>query len=145
MRTAQVADQAGVNAQTLRYYERRGLLPDPGRTGSGYRSYGPAAVRVVRFVKRAQQLGFTLNEVETLLGLADGGPDSCEATRQLATDKISALDAKIASLYAMRESLTRLVDTCTRPRDDRDCPLLHSLELGTDTTDDALDSGGGRS
>ncbi|MEQ7005698.1 MerR family DNA-binding protein [Actinopolymorpha sp. B17G11] len=133
MRTAQVADRAGVNAQTLRYYERRGLLPDPGRTGAGYRTYGPEAVRIVRFVKRAQQLGFTLTEIQTMLGLADGGPDNCEATRRLAAEKISELDAKIASLIAMRDSLTRLVDTCARPRNDRDCPLLHSLDPIHDT------------
>jgi DNA-binding transcriptional MerR regulator len=74
MRTMQVAQRAGVNAQTLRYYERRGLLPDPPRTASGYRAYGPEAVRIVRFVKRAQELGFSLTEIEVLLHLADGGP-----------------------------------------------------------------------
>jgi DNA-binding transcriptional MerR regulator len=132
MRTAELARQAGVNAQTLRYYERRGLLPDPGRTGAGYRSYGPDAVRVVRFVKRAQELGFTLNEIEVLLDLAGGGPDSCDATRHLATEKITELDRRIASLQAMRGSVSRLVDTCTRPRADRDCPLLHSLDPAFD-------------
>jgi DNA-binding transcriptional MerR regulator len=135
MRTAQVAQQAGVNTQTLRYYERRGLLPDPGRTGAGYRTYGPDAVRIVRFVKRAQELGFTLTEVETLLELADGGPDSCEATLALATEKITELDGKMASLQAMRASLARLADTCTRPRADRDCPLLHSLDPTFDDQD----------
>nr|WP_042186585.1 MerR family DNA-binding protein [Kibdelosporangium sp. MJ126-NF4]CEL17387.1 Mercuric resistance operon regulatory protein [Kibdelosporangium sp. MJ126-NF4]CTQ91385.1 Mercuric resistance operon regulatory protein [Kibdelosporangium sp. MJ126-NF4] len=134
MRTAQVARQAGVNTQTLRYYERRGLLPDPGRTHAGYRIYGPEAVRVVRFVKRAQELGFTLTEIEALLHLADGGPDNCDATRQLATEKITELDNKIASLHAMRASLARLADTCTRPRADRDCPLLHNLDPAHDTT-----------
>ncbi len=89
MRTAQVAELAGVNTQTLRYYERRGLLPNPERTRAGYRDYGPDAVRTVRFVKRSQELGFTLTEIETLLVLADGGPDSCEATQHLATEKIS--------------------------------------------------------
>ena len=63
-----------MNTQTLRYYERRGLLPEPERTDSGYRAYGADAVRVVRFVKRAQQLGFTLTDIEELLHLAEGGP-----------------------------------------------------------------------
>jgi DNA-binding transcriptional MerR regulator len=128
MRTAQVAKQAGVNTQTLRYYERRGLLPDPGRTGAGYRVYGPDAVRIVRFVKRAQELGFTLTEIETLLDLAGGGPDSCDTTRRLATEKITELDDKITHLQAMRTALAQLAATCTRPRVDRDCPLLHSLD-----------------
>jgi len=74
VRTSEVAAAAHVNTQTLRYYERRGLLPEPQRTRSGYRAYTPDAVRVVRFVKRAQQLGFTLDDIEELLHLADGGP-----------------------------------------------------------------------
>ncbi|MGN9912770.1 MerR family transcriptional regulator [Phytohabitans sp. LJ34] len=128
MRTGQVADQAGVNIQTLRYYERRGLLPAPARRASGYRVYGPDAVRVVRFVKRAQQLGFTLDEVESLLHLAEGGPDSCDGARDLATDKISDLDRRIVQLTAMRQSLQRLVVTCERPRTQRECPLLQSID-----------------
>lgn len=128
MRTAHAARQAGVNAQTLRYYERRGLLPEPARTGSGYRSYEPGAVRIVRFVKRAQELGFNLGDVEVLLELARGGPDSCAAVRALATEKIHDLEAKIAHLVAMRESLQSLVVTCERPRPDRECPLLHALD-----------------
>ena len=133
----QVARRAGVNAQTLRYYERRGLLPDPPRTASGYRAYGPEAVRVVRFVKRAQELGFTLTEVEMLLHLADGGPESCDAARQLAQNKVANLDAKIATLNAMRASLTRLLATCARPRRERDCPLLDSLEPDPDRNSQA--------
>lgn len=128
MRTMQVARQAGVNAQTLRYYERRGLLPDPPRTGGGYRDYGPEAVRRVRFVKQAQELGFSLAEVDVLLQLADGGPESCDAARGLAEHKVAALDAKIAALQAMRESLRRLIATCASPPEERVCPLLDSLE-----------------
>ncbi|HSS23314.1 MAG TPA: MerR family transcriptional regulator, partial [Mycobacterium sp.] len=78
MRTSEVAAQAHVNTQTLRYYERRGLLSEPARTQSGYRDYTSDAVRVVRFVKRAQQLGFTLDDIEDLLHLAAGGPTACD-------------------------------------------------------------------
>lgn len=126
----QVAQQAGVNAQTLRYYERRGLLPDPPRTAGGYRSYGPEAVRRVRFVKHAQELGFSLAEIDVLLHLADGGPASCDAARQLAEHKVAGLDAKIASLQWMRASLLRLIATCASPPAERVCPLLDSLEPG---------------
>lgn len=128
MRTMQVAQRAGVNAQTLRYYERRGLLPNPPRTAGGYRTYGQEAVRIVRFVKRAQELGFSLAEIEILLDLADGGPQSCDAARQLAENKVADLDTRIATLNAMRESLTRLIVSCARPQGDRDCPLLDSVE-----------------
>ena len=85
MRTGQVARQSGVNIQTLRYYERRGLLQAPPRRPSGYREYTSQAVEVVRFVKRAQELGFNLDEVESLLDLAAGGPASCDKARGLAT------------------------------------------------------------
>ena len=128
MRTGEVAESAGVNRQTLRYYERRGLLRAPDRRASGYRAYGPDAVRVVRFVKRAQELGFTLTEIEALLELAGGGPDSCEVAQQLAREKMSELDRKIASLETMHSALERLVATCSRPRAERDCPLLRSID-----------------
>jgi len=83
MQTHEVAEQAGVNTQTLRYYERRGLLTKPPRSPAGYRDYPTSAVDVLRFVKRAQELGFSLAEVEELLALADGGPDGCDAARAL--------------------------------------------------------------
>jgi DNA-binding transcriptional MerR regulator len=127
MRTGQVAAEAGVNVQTLRYYERRGLLAEPSREESGYRVYGPDAVRTVRFIKRAQELGFGLGDAEVLLDLAAGGPQSCDAARELADQKIVELDRRIADLQAMRDSLERLAATCRRPPDDRDCPLLSAL------------------
>lgn len=127
MRMSQVARQAGVNPQTLRYYERRGLLRIPDRLNSGYRSYGSDSVGRIRFIKRAQQLGFTLAEVESLLDLASGGPESCDAAHDLATQKIAELDSKLAGLRAMRRSLTRLAETCELPRSERDCPIIESL------------------
>ena len=136
MRSAEVATEAGVNVQTLRYYERRGLLAAPARLRSGYRNYRPETVRIVRFVKQAQQLGFSLEEIETLLGLATGGPASCDVAEALALEKIAALDKKIATLVTMRESLCRLVTTCERPRHRRECPLLTAI------ADDAVADGG---
>jgi DNA-binding transcriptional MerR regulator len=127
MKTAELAAEAGVNVQTLRYYERRGLLAEPQRLDSGWRRYGPDAVRVVRFVKHAQGLGFSLDEIEVLLDLAAGGPDGCDAAKSIASEKIAQLNAKIDSLVNMRDSLQRLVDTCARPRFERDCPLLHAI------------------
>jgi MerR family transcriptional regulator, mercuric resistance operon regulatory protein len=128
MRSSELAQRAGVNVQTLRYYERRGLLPEPERLDSGYRAYGAEAVRIVRFVRRAQKLGFSLEEIETLIDLSTGGPASCEVARELATAKVADLDQKLASMTAMRDSLLRLIDTCALPRDRRECPLLHAIE-----------------
>jgi Hg(II)-responsive transcriptional regulator len=128
MRTHEVADRAGVNAQTLRYYERRGLLSEPPRSPAGYRDYPVSVVGVLRFVKRSQEVGFTLVEVEELLSLAEGGPDSCDQARSLAIDHVAELDRKIADLQRMRASLGELVATCERPRADRSCPLLDAID-----------------
>jgi Hg(II)-responsive transcriptional regulator len=128
VRTSEVAAQAHVNSQTLRYYERRGLLPQPARTGSGYRDYGDEAVRIVRFVKRAQQLGFTLDDIENLLHLAGGGPDSCDEARTMARNRIVDLQQRIGELAGMRDALTRLIETCAAPRAERQCPILQDIE-----------------
>lgn len=127
MRTHEVADQAGVNTQTLRYYERRGLLAEPPRSPSGYRNYPARAVDLLRFVKRGQELGFTLREIGELLQLADGGPDSCDRARALAGTHMADLDRKITDLTRMRAGLGELVATCERPRAARSCPLLTAI------------------
>lgn len=132
MRTREVADQAGVNPQTLRYYERRGLLPEPPRRASGYRDYDEGAVRLVRFAKRAQELGFSLDEVEALLELAGGGPESCDAARGLAQRRLAELDQRLADLHAIRDSLQRLVVTCELPRAERECPLVQTIWASSD-------------
>lgn len=127
-----MAEQAGVNVQTLRYYERRGLLPEPSRRESGYRVYGPDAVHTVRFIKRAQQLGFDLSDAESLLALATCGPESCDAARELAEEKIADLDRRIADMTAMRDSMGRLAATCAKPRAERECSLLQSIQQAAD-------------
>lgn len=131
MRTSEVAGRAGVNPQTLRYYERRGLLPPPPRSASGYRSYPDDTVRVIQFVKRAQGLGFTLDEVEELLGIAESGNSSCESALRLAQGRLADLTAKIADLERMRDSLRALVDSCAQPTCGGDCALLDTIEPAT--------------
>lgn len=128
MRTSEVAGRAGVNSQTLRYYERRGLLAEPPRSSAGYREYPAQAVQLLRFVKRAQQLGFTLAEIEELLQLSDGGPDGCDRARALAEAHAADLERRIADLQQMRASLGELIATCERPRVKRSCPLLQAIE-----------------
>lgn len=132
MRTSELAARAAVNPQTLRYYERRGLLSEPIRSSGGYRVYPAEAVQRVRFIRRAQDLGFTLAEVQVLLHLAEGGPDSCEKARALATDKIMDLRRRITDLQALLGGLTRLVATCELPQAQRECPILHELDSGLD-------------
>ncbi|MCK2244172.1 MULTISPECIES: MerR family transcriptional regulator [unclassified Crossiella] len=131
MRTGELAARAGVNPQTLRYYERRGLLAPPRRSTSGYRDYPPDALARLRFIKRAQALGFTLEETEELLHLADGGPASCDTARTLATARLADIEDRVADLTRMREALSELVTRCDLPRPDRACGLLHTLREQT--------------
>lgn len=127
MRTSELAGRAGVHTETLRYYERRGLLAEPPRTLGGHRDYPVSAVELLRFVKRAQELGFTLDDVQELLHLDAGGPDGCDAARVLAEHRRDDLAARIADLQRMHDSLSALVDSCDLPRADRRCALLDAL------------------
>jgi DNA-binding transcriptional MerR regulator len=135
MRTRELADHAGVNPETLRYYERRGLLGAPPRTSGGYRDYPVDAVAVLRFIKRAQHLGFTLDDVEELLHLQRGGPDSCDAARTLARVRQADLAARITDLQRMHDCLAELIIACDRPRAYRDCTLLAALTTTPATVD----------
>lgn len=127
-RSQQVADAAGVNVETLRYYERRGILRPPRRDRSGYRQYGQDAVDVVRFIKRAQGLGFTLEEVEELLALRRPRAGRCAAVHKAATTKIEQIDAKLRTLNAMRAALVQLTAACTDDAAVLACPLLEALD-----------------
>ena len=122
----QAARQAGVNTQTFRYYERRGLLPRPPRRGAGYRDYQAGAVQMVRFIKRAQELGFTLDEIEELVRLRGARKSDRHKVRAIADRKIAEIDRKIAQLIAMRDALTTLVDACRRG-DAPECPIIEAL------------------
>jgi DNA-binding transcriptional MerR regulator len=119
----QAARAAGVNQQTFRYYERRGLLPAPPRRGA-FRAYGDDAVEVVRFIKRAQDLGFSLGEIEELLRLLENSPR--HRVRAIAERKLADIDVRIARLLAMRKALARLVTSC-RNGTTPNCPIIESL------------------
>jgi MerR family transcriptional regulator, mercuric resistance operon regulatory protein len=134
MRTSELAAKVGVNAETLRYYERRGLLTRPPRTPGGYRDYPAGTVELLRFIKRAQELGFTLDEVEELVHLNAGGPDSCDAARALAEYRRADLERRIRDLQRMHDSLADLVATCDLPRADRSCTLLEAIDHSPETT-----------
>jgi MerR family mercuric resistance operon transcriptional regulator len=128
MRTSELAERAGVNTQTLRYYERRGLLARPPRSTSGYRNYPASAVQLLRFVKRVQELGFSLDEAAELVHLAAGGPQACASARAMATARLSEIERRLADLQRMRDSLAELVATCDLPPRDRQCSLLQALQ-----------------
>lgn len=115
--------------KTLRYYEHRGLLPVPPRREAGYRAYGDDAVEMVRFTKRAQTVGLSLEDVKSLFELAEGGPDACATAEQVVQARMTELERRARELRAMRDSLRRLIDTCHRPPRQRECPLLQSIGL----------------
>ena len=128
MKIGQAATRAGVNVDTLRYYERRGLLAEPERRPSGYRDYPDETVPIVRFIKRAQDLGFTLNEIEELVGLRDGSNGKRRSeVRALAEAKIQDIDQKLARLQAMRSALSGLIKSCACTGGRPDCPILEAL------------------
>jgi DNA-binding transcriptional MerR regulator len=127
MRIGEIAREAGVNIQTLRYYERRGLLEAPRRTPSGYRSYAAETIRVVRFVKRAQGLGFSLAEIGELLRPRGGRARSRERVRAQASARLRDIDEKLRCLAAMRAALAALVESC-RCGGVPECPILEALE-----------------
>ena len=128
LRTGELAAQAGVNVETIRFYERRGLLQEPQRRSSGYREYPAETVKVVRFIRRAQELGFTLTEIEELLRLRQDQTATCAEVRKAATSKIENIDQKIKSLRSMSRALHILVDSCRSNGTTRECPILESIE-----------------
>ncbi len=123
----QVADAADVNIQTIRYYERRGLFPQPRRTPSGYRQYGEDAVSRLRFIKHSQELGFSLQEIQELLGLRVQHGAACDAVERRTRHKIEVVEQKIRDLQRLRRTLEQLAAACTARRPTDDCPILEVL------------------
>ena len=128
LKVGEVAKQAGVNLQTIHYYERRGLLPRPPRTESNYRAYPGDAVLRVRFIKRAQDLGFTLKEIKELLSLRAAPRTRCSDVRHRAEAKVQDIDDKVRTLQAMRKALTKLIGECSGKGPVTQCPILEALD-----------------
>ncbi len=130
MNIGQAAKASGVSAKMIRYYEEIGLIPPPARTASGYRSYGPADVHTLRFIRRARDLGFPVEGIEELLGLWRDRTRHSSDVKRLAVEQASRLRDKIRGLEAMVATLETLADCCAG--DDRpDCPILQDLEAPT--------------
>lgn len=128
LRIGAVAARAGVNVQTLRYYERRGLLREPSRTTSGYREYLDETVLIVRFIKRAQDLGFTLAEVQDLLRLRESRTRAPREVRVVAEAKIRDIEEKVRRLRSMLRALGKLVESCKCKGSQLECPILEALD-----------------
>ena len=123
----EVARLAGVNVQTLRYYERRGILESPERSRSGYRQYPVETVELIRTIKRAQKLGFALDEIERLLQIREGGNGACARARDVAAHKLALLNERIEELAVVRNTLEALIRDCQPRRPAEDCGVLTAI------------------
>jgi Hg(II)-responsive transcriptional regulator len=129
----ELAKQANVQVETLRYYERRGLIPRPHRTVSNYRIYSSEDLQRVKFVKQAQGLGFSLNEIKKLLALRATPHAKCADVRTYAAHKIEDIDGKIRSLARVRKTLEKLIAECSGDGPVTQCPILESLDSEAST------------
>ncbi|RMF21439.1 MAG: heavy metal-responsive transcriptional regulator [Deltaproteobacteria bacterium] len=125
-----VAKQAGVTVDTIRFYEKQGLLAPRRRRASGYREYDGEAVRRLRFIRRAKDLGFTLGDIRELLALKVDRRASCARVKRRAEAKITEIEEKIRTLRKMKNALARLTRACDERAPTSECPILDALEQG---------------
>ena len=125
-----LAQRAGVNVETIRYYQRRGLLPEPAKPLGGIRNYAPEHVQRLRFIKRAQQLGFNLEEVGDLLSLEDGL--HCHEVEEIAGQKLAVVRERIAQLKTIESALATLIRKCDSNKRKLRCPIISALESAAD-------------
>lgn len=129
-RISELADQCGVNKETIRYYERRQLLPPPLRTKTGYRMYSEDAVRRVKFIKRLQELGFSLTEIHKLLGIVDQDTERCQNMYEFVSKKVDEVQRQIEDLKRMKCVLQELKKRCPDEKALYECPIIESLVGG---------------
>lgn len=128
MTIGQLARQVGIGIETVRFYERKGLIEQPLKPLVGYRRYPPQTATRLRFIRRAKELGFTLDEIGELLELRSRPTTNRERVRSRSRAKIEDIDRRIADLARMRSALTELVEACEHDVDTSDCPILAALE-----------------
>jgi MerR family mercuric resistance operon transcriptional regulator len=125
MKIGGLAEQTGVHVETIRYYQNLGLMPKPARARGSVRRYGAEAMDRLRFIKRAQALGFSLDEVKLLLDLSVG--EHCAETRAFAKQKKRLVERKIADLKGIQAALDKLIRACGTGRKGRGCPIIENL------------------
>ena len=128
--TGQIAERVGIGIETVRFYERNGLIEEPPRKESGYRQYPEEAVLRLRFIRKAKELGFSLKEIKELLHLRVEAATTCVGVKSRAKAKLTEIDSKIKALQRMKRILAKLVDACDENRPTNECPILEALEPG---------------
>lgn len=124
----EVAKAAEIGVETIRFYEREGLIAEPPRRASGYRQYPREAIRRLRFIRRAKELGFTLREIGELLSLRVDPSTTCADVRAMAREKIEDIDGRVAELHRIKDVLERLARSCRGKGPTSECPILDILE-----------------
>lgn len=119
-----IAKLAGVNVETVRYYQRKGLLEKPEKPATGYRTYTENTVNKLNFIKRAKQLGFTLSEIALLMDLDN---ENCSDVKNLAENKLKTIDSKIKDLILIKDALKKSIKACESNEKNLDCPIISSL------------------
>ena len=127
MNIGQLARQTQVAIDTIRYYEREQVLPPPRRSANGYREYGPDDVRRLRFIRRAKELGFGLDEIRGLLALSDNRSGAMAAVRATAREKLQLIEQRIEELQRVRDALQELVAACPGHGALSECPIMSAL------------------
>jgi MerR family mercuric resistance operon transcriptional regulator len=129
LKSGEISKQAGINVETLRYYEREGLLPEPERTEAGYRLYSKESVKRVQFIKRSQDLGFSLKEIKVLLTFRTNPMNTAADIKRVTQQKIDSIDKKIEALQAIRKTLSQLANCCPGGSEAvEDCPIIRCLD-----------------
>jgi MerR family mercuric resistance operon transcriptional regulator len=136
----QVAEACGVGVETIRFYEREGLVPQPARPGVGFRRYPPDTAKRIIFIQRSKALGFSLREIRDLLSLRVDSARSCNQVRKHAEAKIADIEGKIETLGEMRHALEKLVTACGSRSATGECPIIEALEEGNRTPPAAIKS-----
>ncbi|SUI58868.1 Hg(II)-responsive transcriptional regulator [Shewanella baltica] len=121
---SQFAKSAGVSVETVRYYERRGLIEQPNKPSVGYRRYPEASLKLITFIKRSKELGFTLEEIANLLSLGD---EHCDQVQELAKNKLTNVRCKINDLFRLESALDDLLNQCAANAGQAHCPIIESL------------------
>lgn len=126
-RISELAEKSGVNKETIRYYERVGLLKEPPRTNAGYRMFSEESIIRIKFIKRMQDLGFTLNEISKLLGIVDKDDERCNDMYNFVVKKIEEVQRKIRDLKRIEQILFNLKKNCPDEKSMYDCPIIETL------------------
>jgi len=127
MKIGELAGTAGISTQTVRFYEREGLLPKAQRNSSGYREYGQRSLETLGFILEAKAAGFTLNEIRQLAGIDPGSAQSCSSVQELVNKKLADLDEKLGAMRRMRKRLAVLLEQCEQQEKNARCPVLREF------------------